>query len=172
MLPEYNAINLYAMWGEEPEPTRYVVTLNANGGRGTMAPVTLDSGSYFILPRCEYTRQGYTFKGWSLSPIGNVLQEEEIFVDHNIVLYAIWSNMEGIDEVVMADLSVYPNPVVNYVQVKGVEVKHLEVLDLAGRRLLSVADADRIDVSSLSNGVYMLRIDAAEGMALRKIVKK
>jgi len=170
--PDYNVINLYAMWGDEPVPTRFTVTLDANGGRGTMAPVTLDSGSYFVIPRCEYTRRGYTFRGWSYNPNGVSFVTEDIFVDRNITLYAIWGNPDGIGDVAMPELSVYPNPVVNMVNVKGVEVRTLEVLDLAGRRLLEASATDHIDVSSLGEGVYMLRIEAAEGMALRKIIKK
>ena len=50
---------LYAQWTQNP-----VITFDANGGTGTMAPVKTLSGEEYVLPECSFTREGYTFDGW------------------------------------------------------------------------------------------------------------
>ena len=50
---------LYAQWTQNP-----VITFDANGGTGTMAPVKTLYGEAYTLPACDFARVGYTFDGW------------------------------------------------------------------------------------------------------------
>lgn len=73
-----------------PPVTTYTVRFNANGGTGTMAAVTVISGSY-TLPVCTFTApEGQQFKGWATSPSGEVITGTSINVTANTTLYAIW----------------------------------------------------------------------------------
>lgn len=78
----------------------------------------------------------------------------------------------AIDGVSMANISIYPNPTKNMIRVNGASINSLEVMDLTGRKVLRNEGVNTIDLSGLNNGVYMLRINANEGTAIRKIVKK
>lgn len=75
-----------------PPVTAYTVSFNANGGTGTMADVTVISGSY-TLPVCTFTApKGQQFKGWATSASGEVISGTSINVTANTTLYAIWSD--------------------------------------------------------------------------------
>lgn len=75
-----------------PPVTTYTVSFNANGGTGTMADVTVISGSY-TLPVCTFTApKGQQFKGWATSASGEVISGTSINVTANTTLYAIWSD--------------------------------------------------------------------------------
>lgn len=73
------------------------VIFNANGGTGTMDPVTgLKEGQEFKLPRNTFIRKGYRFVGWSNSPqLDDPLFQDEyptfsFYQAYNSSLYAIW----------------------------------------------------------------------------------
>ncbi|MDR1459800.1 MAG: S8 family peptidase [Bacteroidales bacterium] len=73
---------------------------------------------------------------------------------------------------------VYPNPVQTTLMVKAYYPNRLfrvEVMDVVGRPLLSVScdgsDCAYVDVSSLSSGIYILKIHTDENIAIKKISK-
>ncbi|MBR1792472.1 MAG: T9SS type A sorting domain-containing protein [Bacteroidales bacterium] len=78
----------------------------------------------------------------------------------------------GINGIDNSLISVFPNPTRNMVSVSGVAVNRLQVLDMAGRVLSTADHANTIDMSHLSNGVYLLRVFANEGVSVRKVIKK
>ena len=66
---------------------------------------------------------------------------------------------DGIDDAVVADLSVYPNPATDYVTVEGAGVSSLAAYSLGGA-LMGKADGNRLDVSSYAPGLYILKVSA------------
>ena len=101
LMPAYN-IRLTAVWTSAPTTTTYTVVYDANGGSGTMANGSVESGkSLTNLPACTFTPPaGQTFVGWSLTsdnstgridggiPSGTWSQ----YVKGNtLTIYAIWS---------------------------------------------------------------------------------
>ena len=67
---------------------KYTVTFDANGGSGTMDPVSDLVGDY-DLPTSTFTApKGKKFKGWSLSNNGEITSS--INVTDDVVVYAIW----------------------------------------------------------------------------------
>ena len=164
--------------GGDPQTDVWTVTFNSNGGQGTMDPISFDKNSSdnWFNPSsvtCTFTRTGYHFVGWSTSPTGAV-EYAEINVNRDMTFYAIWeqdSDPLAINDINAANISIYPNPAQGMVRVNGVTINSLDLLDLTGRVVLS-SETNTIDLSSLINGVYMLRINANEGTAVRKIVKR
>jgi len=82
----------------------------------------------------------------------------------------------GIDEILtnFTDVVVvYPNPVVDYVCVAG-DVVSCDVFDLVGKRVFSVStNINKIAVSDLPSGIYMMRFLTKNGnVVTKKIVKK
>jgi hypothetical protein len=77
---------------------------------------------------------------------------------------------ESISEVV-----IYPNPVTNILNIKGMELAAVEVYSIAGTMMISeqVSYNNRVDVSSLPRGIYVIRMTDVKGMvALDKFLKK
>lgn len=78
----------------------YSIVFDANGGAGSMSPLacTYDSGQN--LPNNTFTRQGYSFLGWSTSKnattatYANQAQVQNLTTSDAITLYAVW---EGYD---------------------------------------------------------------------------
>lgn len=188
-LPTAN-ITLYAIWqangggsgegggqGGETEVTSFTIHYDANGGTGTMADGTVEEGDFYTIKACAFTREGYTFVGWNSRADGTgstYSAGEEINPGRDFTLYAMWvaDETEAINSVDMTSVSVYPNPARGMVRVNGATVSRLELMDLTGRMVRSTEGLNTIDLRELNNGVYMLRIIASEGTAVRRIVKK
>jgi len=83
----------------------------------------------------------------------------------------------GIEELIVNNINarVYPNPVSNYLNIECEEsINKLELYDSFGRIVISqesVLNNTSIDVSSLANGIYILKLRTAEGMGEYKVVK-
>jgi hypothetical protein len=72
------------------------------------------------------------------------------------------------------EFKIYPNPVRNgFVSIKsnlGGE-KNIEIFDLMGRNILSTTlENDRLDVSSLDNGVYFIKVSASNSSHTQKLI--
>lgn len=53
---------------------------------------------------------------------------------------------------------------------KGQEVVSADIYNMAGQKVLSSVTNSRINVSTLSSGVYMLRLQSANGTTTKKFV--
>lgn len=77
----------------------------------------------------------------------------------------------GIAEAEQDAVSVYPNPTTGMLYVDGEGIVSVEVLDINGRVMMT-STANRVDISGLSNGIYMVRTVTNNGVSLKKVVKK
>lgn len=75
----------------------YIVQFDANGGIGTMADQSIESGVATALSVNAFAKEGYTFKGWDTSSSGTtvVYEDGEVVTDlttaeSTITLYAVW----------------------------------------------------------------------------------
>ena len=111
---EYNAGDGYvvlgnteikALWKDSTViPTTFTITFNANGGTGSMEPVTVEEGSRYVLPACGFIPPvNMQFSGWALSAGGSVIADGAIMVTSNITLYAIWEPVPVNEFVVFFD---------------------------------------------------------------------
>ena len=111
---EYNAGDDYvvlgnteikALWKDSAViPTTFTITFNANGGTGSMEPVTVEEGSRYVLPACGFIPPvNMQFSGWALSAGGSVIADGAIMVTSNITLYAIWEPVPVNEFVVFFD---------------------------------------------------------------------
>lgn len=74
--------------------------LGGDGTTGEMEPVTAKFGRTLILPKCTFTKNGYSFKGWATEEGGKAvyadgasvldLLTEQVFQDE--ILYAVWES--------------------------------------------------------------------------------
>jgi len=73
----------------------------------------------------------------------------------------------------MSGVSLYPNPASDYITVKcSLRVDHVSVFALTGEMLLSAENTgDRIDVSALPKGVYIVLLKTERGYCQQKMVK-
>ncbi len=77
-------------------PPRWEVRFAANGGTGTMAAQTFESGRPAALRACAFTRKGHRFAGWATSASGAAVHSDRKTVQdlaaagERTTLYATW----------------------------------------------------------------------------------
>ena len=79
------------------ETTVFTVTFDANGGSGSMEPQTFTVDVPQDLSENKFTRNYYTFKGWTIDKEGSsTLYEnmQEVTVASDVTLYAQWTPIE------------------------------------------------------------------------------
>ena len=84
-----------AVWEDLPlQPTTYTVSFDANGGSGTMAPVSNVSGSY-TLPANEFTAPaGKQFKCWAVGPFEEEYDPlDKINITADTTIKAAWEDI-------------------------------------------------------------------------------
>ncbi len=73
----------------------YSITFNSNGGTGSMSPIkNIKSGETKTLTKNTFTREGYTFAGWSTSSGSSTVKYADgaqVKVTASIQLYAVWN---------------------------------------------------------------------------------
>ena len=72
------------------------------------------------------------------------------------------------------DFGIYPNPVQNELTIATEEeIASVQIVDLVGNTVLTNSEVNgSVDVSSLTSGVYVIRLTSASGVATSKFVKK
>ncbi|MGA9638701.1 T9SS type A sorting domain-containing protein [Flavobacterium sp.] len=69
--------------------------------------------------------------------------------------------------------SIYPNPVKDVLNINTQEsIQKIEVLDILGKTVLTNKGENTVDVSSLNNGIYFLKLTSDKGVSTNKFVKK
>lgn len=68
------------------------------------------------------------------------------------------------------NIRIYPNPSNSVVNVDGVKADFIGLYDLKGQLVTSVKGLNRIDVSSLNEGAYLIKVLSADKMFVDKIV--
>ncbi|MCF0200940.1 MAG: T9SS type A sorting domain-containing protein, partial [Bacteroidales bacterium] len=81
---------------------------------------------------------------------------------------------QNVDEIFEANFQVYPNPVKDALSVvlKEGEIIEITVFDGIGRKILSRKGEERIDVSSLKSGLYLLFVTTESGTLRTRFVKE
>ena len=85
------------------------------------------------------------------------------------------SASEGSDvdvERYLDNIAVYPNPTTGMLYIDAVDVQKVECYNQMGQLVGVYDNASELNISELSNGVYMLRITVPQGVTMRKVVKR
>jgi hypothetical protein len=72
-------------------------------------------------------------------------------------------------------LLISPNPVINELRIEGGELRinGVEIVDLSGKTIYKFRGTrNLINVSTLSQGIYVVKIETDKGIVTKKIVKK
>ncbi|MGF7138115.1 phospholipase D-like domain-containing protein [Roseimarinus sediminis] len=91
---------------------------------------------------------------------------------------AVYANSipTAVNELLSAQFTIYPNPVNKELSISGEsQLRSLSIFDLSGRLLLIrklEATSESVDLSSLSKGIYMLKVDSEEGSFIKRLVKQ
>jgi len=110
-----------------------------------------------------YPRQGFEFDCWKSDEV--VVSTEEILgidVIEDLHLVAYFKFYDGIGED-NSTIGVCPNPAKEKVTIEGIEPAKVQVYNALGQLVKTVQSTNEINVSDLMEGIYLLRITAADG---------
>ena len=133
----------------------------------------ISSGAYEEAP-IEWTQYQYDLSAYDgqtirvgIHYVGNdsfVLQMDSFVVEGTL----------GLNDVQSLDMNIYPNPVNgNFVTIQTPTngVKYVEVFDITGKRLINTSlTADYLEVSSLSAGMYLIKVTVEDQSKTSKLV--
>ncbi|MBQ8163668.1 MAG: leucine-rich repeat protein [Clostridia bacterium] len=87
---ETGSKTFYAKW----MPNENTLAFNANGGNGSMENMSIPTSNTVNLKANTFTKDGYTFKGWSTTSNGSVSYADEasytMGTNSSYTLYAVW----------------------------------------------------------------------------------
>ncbi|MDO5342543.1 MAG: agmatine deiminase family protein [Bacteroidia bacterium] len=79
----------------------------------------------------------------------------------------------GLNENKLENVNIYPNPMRNILVIESNEIKNVSIFNAIGQEVMSVENRNEINVESLENGLYFVRItDNKNNSVVRKVVKR
>lgn len=84
--------------------------------------------------------------------------------------------LDVVEHLIKIDVLLYPNPANHMVTLEpsdGVEIKSIKIYDVLGKKIkLGVSDNNTLNVSSLSDGIYLINIFSNTGSISKKLIIK
>lgn len=80
----------------------------------------------------------------------------------------------GVSDQDIVSISIYPNPTSDFISIKGIEnINSIKVYSILGALEKEVFNTNQIDISELSSGIHLIKIDNGTGTAFtEKIIKQ
>ncbi|MFT3993050.1 MAG: T9SS type A sorting domain-containing protein [Dysgonomonas sp.] len=82
------------------------------------------------------------------------------------------NNRNVVDSDIKSEIRVYPNPVVDVLNIEGVDVQEIIVLGLNGRQISKVLNTNSISMQNLNSGIYLVKIKTSDREITYKVIKK
>ena len=77
----------------------------------------------------------------------------------------------GINTIGNIEMEIYPNPTTGIVNIEAEGLQNVDVIDITGRVVMTTTE-NTVNISNLSNGVYMVRVSTINGTGMQKVVKR
>lgn len=80
----------------------------------------------------------------------------------------------GVSDQDIMSISIYPNPTSDFISIKGIEnINSIKVYSILGALEKEVFNTNQIDISELSSGIHLIKIDNGTGTVFtEKIIKQ
>jgi len=149
-------------------------------------PVTVPSGTIVVFELAEVddgiefrigaNEEGQTGPSWIRSPIcGFETVESAGFVSHFVVNVIGNELTFGIDDNIEELITVFPNPVVDVLNIDvpfHVTLDNVKLYDITGKNVGLELIEGQVDMSGLVSGIYLLSVATSEGRLVKKLIKK
>ena len=175
------AVTVEAFISQIPPVTKFKVSYNPSmqGGQirvvnGIKRVANGDSVAQgTVLNISVTTNPGYTVKSLKVNGASVSTSGYTHTVNADVLIEAEFSSMTDIENVSATATKVYPNPVVDRLNVETEEdVLYIRVYNMYGVEVARIANANAIDLASLAAGNYLVRVQTATGVSTHRIVKK
>lgn len=175
------AVTVEAFISQIPPVTKFKVSYDANMEGGVIKVVSgsdvIASGDSVaqgtIINISVSTNPGYTVKSLKVNGVDVSTNGYSHTVNADVLIEAEFPSMTDIENVSATATKVYPNPVVDILNVETQEdVIYIRVYNMYGVEVARIANANAIDLASLAAGNYLVRVQTATGVSTHRIVKK
>jgi cell surface protein len=175
------AVTVEAFISQIPPVTKFKVSYNPSmqGGQirvinGIKRVANGDSVAQGTVLNISVTiNPGYTVKSLKVNGASVSTSGYSHTVNADVLIEAEFSSMTDIENVSATATKVYPNPVVDRLNVETEEdVLYIRVYNMYGVEVARIANANAIDLTSLADGNYLVRVQTATGVSTHRIVKK
>ena len=79
----------------------------------------------------------------------------------------------NVNEVVLTDLKIHPNPTIGIINIKTIEVVNkIEIYSVLGELVFKKENSKSVNLSNFSNGLYILKIHFKNSIISKKILKQ
>lgn len=131
----------------------------------------IPAGQYQLLlnmPGLDVNLEGSTF---SMDEKGTPLVISAAVSEEGVV-FNVEEDVLGIKDQIK--VAVYPNPIRDFVNIEAAGQNSLKLMNINGQveKELDFVDMIKLDVSELTENVYILQIQSAKGMAIRKLIRR
>ncbi|NLO72155.1 MAG: T9SS type A sorting domain-containing protein [Porphyromonadaceae bacterium] len=87
--------------------------------------------------------------------------------------WKVTTNPTSVDRISQADLSIYPNPVAERLNIRtDFTVKEIRLISMTGQTVGTWKNTQSVSLAGIDQGAYIVHIDTSEGTAVRKVMKK
>jgi hypothetical protein len=150
------------------------VNLTQAAGGGEALPSGQATGKYVLLYRPNQTA-AYTAIAYPNTVYADnlIINDKRLADGYYAVGYSAQGIVVGLDEPEFSTIRIYPNPAKTHLNVENVQNALLTLRDLAGRKILIVRSenqSEKIDISSLPAGVYLLEINMVGKIQTQKCI--
>jgi len=157
-----------------------------NGNRIGKVTMTEGSSQTIVLPLLKGNLNFIWNHGWyHTSPLYDTDYEchftiydangTELYVsgDHSDGIFLTYDNNcdDQVNEVFVNVCNIYPNPTNGILNIEGEGAMTITVLNVLGQKVLETTATDNavVDLSNYESGIYMIRIESANGMMTEKV---
>lgn len=97
---------------------------------------------------------------------------------HSFIVITNMEHAVGVEEIEAdgmegyRNISIFPNPASNFIQVNSSDVNRIEVYSLAGQMVAACEGENMMDISALTAGTYIVRIYTPQGVQAQKLLKR
>ena len=133
------------------------------------------------------TNTGYTTDDWVIGDTSGDYPDWEMDTETLPVAFVDWTGLNtvygalnptastlSVEKVLASKFKIYPNPASDYIQIESnnVQITSVEMYSILGKKVVSQKKLtnNRLDVSNLTSGVYFMKVNAAGGSAIKKLV--
>lgn len=152
-----------------------IVLSMTSTGPGYQMPSAVGGGTYTFISASQYHSWDPQLPG--LYTVVILCEEYFRFPNGNTVIKGVATtevlidvdNVDAINEAPSQEVSLYPNPALNVLNIATPKESSLEILDMNGKVVMTeelISGNNYVDVSSLAEGVYCIRVDGTHSKRL------
>ena len=76
----------------------------------------------------------------------------------------------SVENAMASDVVIYPNPVADILQIRGMDVASLKIYSLTGQLMKEIHNSPEVNVRDMETGIYVVSVSDREGNNIRKMV--